>query len=83
MIYLLNSIGFSNLNTYAGTVTVSDEAFGLLFLEDRSFLWREVALLRTADPHFNGNKSLGVKREMKSTEICGLSDSVQQQRIVV
>ena len=51
--------------TYDEQVTVSDEAFGLLLLEDRSLLWREVAALRTAAPHFNGNKSLGVKTEMK------------------
>ena len=58
-------------DTYADSVTVSDEAFGLLLLEDRSLLWREVASLRTAAPHFNGNKSLGVKREMKITDAYG------------
>lgn len=57
--------------TYDSCVTISDETFGLLLLEDRSLLWREVARMRTGPPNFNGNKSLGVKKEMKIKDSYG------------
>ena len=57
--------------SYDSCVSISDETFGLLLIEDRSLLWREVAKMRTGSPNFNGNKSLGVKVEMKIKDVYG------------
>lgn len=56
---------------YDAVISISDEAFGLLLLEDKSLLWREVARLRMQRPYCNGNKSLGMKVEMKIKDSYG------------
>jgi hypothetical protein len=53
---------------YETVVTGSDEAYGLLLLEDKSLLWREV-LWRRTQRYFGGGStkgltSLGVKQEV-------------------
>ena len=50
--------------SYASAITRSDEAFGLLLLEDKSLLWREVAKKRIEKAK-DGSKCLGMKDEMK------------------
>ena len=53
---------------YGDIVSVSDEAYGLLLLEDKSLLWREVLKRRRMPEHGGGPnlglKSLGVKMEV-------------------
>ena len=53
---------------YGTIVTASDEAYGMLLLEDKSLLWKDV-LRRRMMPYFgglkgNGLKSLGVNKEV-------------------
>jgi len=55
-------------SNYETVVTSSDEAYGLILLEDKSLLWREVLWRRTAryfgSGSTKGNTSLGVKQEV-------------------
>ena len=71
IIVLANICGINILNnmcdhgeSYASSITRSDEAFGLLLLEDKSLLWREVAKKRI-DKAKDGSKCLGMRDEMK------------------
>ena len=53
---------------YGDVVSVSDEAYGLLLLEDKSFLWREVLRRRRLAEYgggaMRGQKALGVGKEV-------------------
>ena len=53
---------------YSKVVTASDEAYGMLLLEDKSLLWREVLTRRRMPFHGgqkgNGLRSLGVNKEV-------------------
>ena len=51
-------------NKYESVVSCSDEAYGLLLLEDKSVLWREVLRRRRASSSGDGTLSMGVKKEI-------------------
>ena len=51
-------------NKYETVVSCSDEAYGLLLLEDKSVLWREVLRRRRASSSGDGTLSMGVKKEI-------------------
>ena len=55
---------------YGTVVTVSDEAYGLLILEDKSVLWREV-LRRRREKGGDGSVSMGVKKEITIGDVYG------------
>ena len=51
-------------NKYESVVSCSDEAYGMLLLEDKSVLWREVLRRRRASCSGDGTLSMGVKKEI-------------------
>ena len=66
----MNRTDDAKRDRYESVVTVSDEAYGLLLLEDKSVLWREV-LNRRREKGGDGTISMGVKKEITIGDVYG------------
>ena len=66
----MNRTDDAKRDRYESVVTVSDEAYGLLLLEDKSVLWREV-LNRRRERGGDGTISMGVKKEITIGDVYG------------
>ena len=63
--------GANNQNTYSNVVTVSDEAYAMTLLEDKTVLWREVLKRRRASESGDGTISMGVRKEITISDMFG------------
>ena len=78
LIYITGVVKLDKMNRsddarsmYEGVVTCSDEAYGLLMLDDKSVLWRQVLKNRRASSSGDGAVPLGVKKEVSISDPFG------------